>query len=251
MDSQSSKVKILKKTGKYMLFTMAALIVIVMVANWIYIKSGSNEWELKLEKNGVKVYALKTPGSGITQYKGIVQGDYSLNQLVAGLVGDNTFETCKEWIPNCMAAQTVEPWNNDTRSETSMWTFRLPWPFEPREFINRSRVTQDKMTKTVRVDFYGAPDKLPLNEGRIRAKSIHNYLTYTPLEDGMVEVVNVQHYSMGGWFPDYLLNLNRVDMMYTGLHDLYPKVLNKERYKQARYDFIEEKDAKKEIAVRK
>lgn len=232
--------KRLIKVGKFSLLGIAGLIATLSIANWLYKLSGSNQWELELDKNGVQVYSLKTPGSSIKQFKGVVRGPYSLNQLVAGLVGDQTLQTCVEWIPNCMGAQNIEPWDSAAHSETTMWTFRFPWPLAPREFVNKSYVSQDKVTKVVRVDFLGAPNKIPPTPGRVRATDVHNYLTYTPLPDGMVEVVNVQHYSMAGVIPDALLNIARVKMMYEGLHDLYPRVLGKERYKRARYDFIED-----------
>lgn len=232
--------KILIRAGKIALFGFAGLIVTLNFANWLYKRSGSNQWELESDKEGVKVYSLKSPGSSIKQYKGVVRGDYSLNQLVAGLVGDQTLETCLEWIPNCIGARNIEPWDSAARSETSMWTFKFPWPLAPREFINKSYVSQDKATKVVRVDFLGAPNKIPPTPGCVRATDVHNYLTYTPLENGRVEVVNVQHYSMAGVIPDALLNIARVKMMHAGLKDLYPRVLNKDRYRQANYPFIEE-----------
>jgi hypothetical protein len=228
------------KAGKISLLGFGGLILVLTFANWLYKMSGSNKWELELDKNGVQVYSLKTPGSGIKQFKGVVRGQYSLNQLVAGLVGDQTLETCLEWIPNCMGARNIERWDAQAHSETTMWTFRFPWPLSPREFVNKSYVSQDPVTKIVRVDFLGAPNKLPPTPGCVRATDVHNYLTYTPLEDGTVEVVNVQHYSMAGLIPDAMLNIARVKMMYAGLHDLYPRVLNKERYKKAHYEFIVE-----------
>jgi hypothetical protein len=213
--------------------------------------SGSNQWELEFEKDGVKVYSLKSPGSSLKKFKGIARANYSLSQLSASFVEDNHMETCRDWLPGCSDFQSIEPFNSQTMSDVELWKIDLIFPFSPRETLMRGFLYQDKQSKELFAEFIAAPNIIPPNEGCVRVKHMHNTWRYTPLENGEIEIEFVQDMDIGGLLPDFLLNFTGAHGVYTFLHDILPKMMNQEKYLNAKFDFIEEAVTKADVVIAK
>ena len=74
----------------------------------MWTNSGSGEWELAKEENGVKVYTMKVPGSYLLQIKAEMKAKYTLNHLIAGLIENSTMQMCKDHIPDCIDLKVIE-----------------------------------------------------------------------------------------------------------------------------------------------
>lgn len=238
--SQTAKPSKLKRVFRFIGYGIAILIVVIYVANILWVSSGSNQWVQELEQNGVKVYSLKAPGAYNKQFKAIMRGKFSLNQLVGGLIENSTLDTCKKYIPDCVDLQIIDPWSAKTMSDTVLWKVALPPPFSPREMLIRSHVLQDPKTKVVTVDVMAAPNSAPLNADSMRMTHMQNRWSYTPTGKGEVEIEFLQDLEMGGMFPTFLLNLGGVDETYKFIHDQLPGLLDKEQLRKVKYDFIVE-----------
>jgi hypothetical protein len=221
-------------------YGLAALIVAVYVANVLWKMSGTNRWELAADRNGVKIYSLKAPGSSLKQFKAVMRARYSLNHLIAGLIENSNIDVCRRFIPACVDVQVVEPWSSKTMSDTVLWKLRFPAPFSPREVILQSQVAQDEATKKIVVDILAAPNKVARNKGTVRVTHIQNRWTYTPLGNNEVEIEFLQDADMGGLFPDFLQNLAGVSTTYQFIHDQLPALLDNEKLRQTHYDFIKD-----------
>jgi hypothetical protein len=230
----------LKRILRFAGYGIAATIVVIYAANVLWKMSGSNEWKLELEKNGVKVYSLKFPGSYNKQYKAVMRAKYSLNHLVSGLIENSTLDNCKNHIPGCVDLMVIDPWSSKTMSDTVLWKLQLPPPFSPRETVIRSQVFQDPKTKAVTVDVMAAPNSTPRNAGSVRLTHLQNRWRYTPVGKGEVEIEFLQDVDMGDLFPVILLNLAGAEETYKFIHDQLPGLLDKEQLRTIKYDFIEE-----------
>jgi hypothetical protein len=228
--------KVLKISG----YSFALLVVVIYIANVAWKMSGSNQWQLEVEKNGVQIYSLKAPGSYNKQFRGVMRADFTLNQLVAGLIENATLDNCKNFIPGCVDMKVLQPWSERTMSDTVLWKLALPAPFSPRETVLRSQVSQDPRTKAVTVHIIAAPNATPRNPDAVRLTHIQNRWTYTPVENGQVEIEFLQDMDMGGMFPDFLLNLAGAEETYVFLHDQLPGLLDREQLRSVKYDFIAE-----------
>lgn len=234
------KPSVLRRALRFTGYAMAVLVVLICIANIAWRASGSNEWQLELERNGVQVYSLKAPGAYNKQFRAVMRTDFTLNQLVAGLIENATLENCRNYIPGCVDMQVIVPWNSNTMSDTVLWKLALPPPFAPRETVIRSQVSQDPETLAVTVDIIAAPNAVPRNPDAIRLTHIQNRWKYTPLANGQVEVEFLQDMDMGGLFPDFLLNLAGAEETYVFLHDQLPQLIDKEELRSVKYDFITE-----------
>ena len=232
----------LKKPIKTVLLGAAALITLGYAAILAWTMSGSNKWELEIDKNGVQVYSFKAPGSYGKQFKGVTRAKYTQSQIVAALMLDNgSLENCKEWIAECVELQVLEAYNSKDQGDSVLWTLELLPPlFKNREYVIKSRAAQDPQTKVVSIDIMSAANKVPLNDCCVRINHIHNRWQLTPVDKGELEVQLVQDFSMGGFFPDFLLNLGVAEETYKLFHDQLPGLLSKEKYRAAKFDYIVE-----------
>ena len=72
-----------RKIAKILLSVGVALVVLFFVAQLIWRFSGSNQWELAMEKDGIKVYSLKVPGEDLMQFRAIGRIHSTLPGIVA------------------------------------------------------------------------------------------------------------------------------------------------------------------------
>lgn len=233
----------LRKVLRFALYGASATLVAVFAANIAWTMSGSSKWELEIDRDGVKVYSLKTPGAYNTQFKAVMRGKYTLNQLVGGLIENSTLDNCKKNIPDCVDVKVISPWSAKTMSDTVLWKLALPEPLSAREMVLRSQVFQDPATKTVTVEILAAPSSAPRNADAVRLTHIQNRWRYTPVGKGEVEIEFLQDFDMGGMFPTLLLNLAGAEETYKFIHDQLPALINTEKLRAIKYDFIAEGNA--------
>jgi len=222
-----------RRLVKIVAYVSVALVALYVVASAAWRYSGSNNWEFTEERNGVKVYTLKSPGSDLTQVKGIAQVRSTLGGLMKLLLEPDTGDD-----HGFHEMRTIE--RVDDQLGYMSIRFDLPFPFQTREFVVRSQIHQNPRTKEVLAVFAAAPDKAPPSNCCFRVTEMNNTWRLTPLENGQVEVELVQNAHLGGFVPDLLLNRLRPKVLVEMLSTLQD-TLNKKKLQDAKLDFIKEK----------
>lgn len=231
-----------KSIGKKLIYIFAAVIMLNWIIKYWWIGSGSDQWELEIDRNGVQVYSLKSPGYYVTQFKSVVKGDYSVNQLAASLLLDNdSLDNCKDWIPECVGDVVIEAYEPIKQGDSILWTLdAAPGVFDKREFLIRTYASQDPQTGVVSVDIMSATNKADRDPCCFRIVHIHNRWEFKQLDDGQVEISLVQDARMDGFFPDFVVNLVGAEEAYKLFHDKLPVLMNKDKYRNAQFDFIKQ-----------
>jgi hypothetical protein len=222
------------------LMYMAYAALALAVLEWIRVASGDNDWQLEIDEDGTQIYSLKSPGVSIKKIKGVTTYKASLSNMIAPFIDESIQENCKEWLPTCVEYKILSSWDPQLRRNIQLWTVEIFPPFKNREILLRGTINQDKATKVVTIDNIAAPNTIPPNDCCVRLSHVHNVWRYTPLGNGEVRIEFTQDLDMGGFFPDFLLNLGGPDELYKMLHDDMPGWLNQERYRSAKLDFIRE-----------
>lgn len=200
------------------------------ITHLIWTLSGSNQWEFHSEKNGVKVYTLKVPGSPLRQVKAVTRVHTTVARLVE-MVRDP--QVCADI--GCTGARTLERVNDSLQYDY----FQLEVsPFQKREFVIEEQFHQNPETKAVFMSVAAVPDKIPPNPCCFRVTQLNNSLQFTPLGNGEVEIEYVVSQNEGGFIPDLFLNWRRPQVM-SNLHRMQD-LANREKYENARFDFIKE-----------
>jgi START domain len=243
METTNAKVKPKKKIGKILLFGTASLIIIVTVVHVIWKMSGSNEWKLKIDKNGTKVYTLKSPGNNMILVKGVAHWKYTMSQCVAPFFDESIQDDPGKWLPMCTYYKIIRQ-QRFTRLETNLQLYRwnFPFPFSPREVLVQGQVNQDSVTKEVVLENIAVQNAVPRTDGYVRTGHHHNVWRFTPKGNGDVEVEFLMDMNFDGFFPDMLTNIKGASQVYKILAEDYPKLMVK--YQNAKFNFIEELEVK-------
>jgi hypothetical protein len=209
----------------------------LVAAHFAWKHSGSNKWELVREANGVKVYALKAPGSTLKQFKGVTRVKAHLNAIMATMT-DTSTEACREFVPGCVSGRILQPWDTQKHSFIQSYRLMLPKPMIPRDLVIKSSFSQDPKTKSLFVECDAMPELLPPDDSCCyRITHMHNSWRYTPVGNGELELEFRSNYDIG--LPYVLVNHAGP----AGIPQFLPKlvqVFNRDKYQHKQFDFVQE-----------
>ncbi len=220
-----------RKFLRFLWIACVSLIVALFVVRVVWRFSGSNQWELVGEKNGVKVYSLKVPGTDVKKFKSV----FRVHSTLAGLVKYfQDPDACND--VGCSHSYIVE--RVDDQLEYASFRYKLPSPFHPREFVVREQFYQNPHTREILVEVAAAPDKLPPDQCCFRVTDMNNMWRLTPVGNGDVEVEYIMNMNEGGFMPDILMNIARPKILFM-MRNLQ-RFVGKEKYQTAKFDFVKE-----------
>ncbi|MCW8879939.1 MAG: hypothetical protein OQJ89_08770 [Kangiellaceae bacterium] len=228
------------KLGKIVSIVFVLLLVAYFIATQSWRMSGTNQWELKREGNGAQVYTLKAPGVYLVQAKGKIKVNTSLSAVVSFL---QDTEACPNF--GCLDAKII-----DRKGENFFyWAFKYPMPFglPAREFVTSNIYYQDPESKTIFYNHTAVPEKLPADDCCVRVTNYSVHWKITPLSNNEVEIDMTRNLDLGGYLPDLMVNLGVVDRTYNLLFN-FKEHMEKDIYKNAQYDFIQELEAETIVA---
>src|ERR1700760_4400958 len=125
--------------------------------------AGQNEWELKTEKDGIKVYTGNIADSKINAIK--VECTYNAPpaQLVAIVMDVNT---ATDWVSHVKSAVLLK---QVSASELYYYSeIAMPWPVANRDYVAPLIVSQDPNSKVVTIDAPAVSGWVPEKKGIVR-----------------------------------------------------------------------------------
>ncbi len=230
MISTNKVVKSKKNIREIAMFGFFLILVLLFLIKSIWTISGSNQWKLVKDKNGIKIYTIKTPGSPLLRVKSVNQVHASLSGLVKLIEAP---ESCDD--VGCFDSKRIEDINSQTAYCT--FKFKMPPPFKAREYVNILQHSQNPENKKIEIHIIAAPNKINRNDKCIRIEHMHNIWNLTPLNNGIVEIEYLQDINLGGAMPFFLTNLILPEVGYKVLDGLQG-LMDKEKYKAAKLDYV-------------
>ncbi len=194
----------------------------------------SQDWELKKEEDGIKIYTRLPEGSKLEEVRSTVRVKTSLSAFTA-LLKDVPGYTA--WAYNCVEAKLIEAINDTAQiyySHTS-----LPWPASDRDLVMRSSLKQDPQTLIIKTNTRCVPEMAEEKEGIVRVKTGKTSWTLTPIRGGFVDVDYFVSLDPGGNIPAWMVNYT----IATGpLHALQTAkmLLENGKYKDSKFWFVKE-----------
>jgi len=107
-----------------------------------------------------------------------------------------------------------------------------------RDFVVRSRLTQNPATKIMRSESWVVEDMLPVKDGVI---PMHLWWEFTPQADGKVAIDYYLKSDPGGFLPAWLVNM-AIEQGPMQTIKKFKKELNKPKYKNAKVAYISERE---------
>jgi hypothetical protein len=221
------------KVLKYGGLSMATAIVVVLAAHIVWTRSGSNEWQVVSDENGIRISTLKTPGDSSLKYKVSMQVKSRLSDVVSFLSDTHT--------GNDLGAFDIERIEEVSAPPVfyayDSYKLGMPAPFGEIEVMIINQYYQDPLTKQVSVNVHAAPNKRPLDNNVRRVVQLSNNWTLTPLENGSVDMESISQMDLG--MPYVLANL-AMPKVIDGQFDKIREILQRDSYKNKRPAFISE-----------
>jgi hypothetical protein len=190
----------------------------------------SQKWDLKKDKDGVKVYTRGIETSNIQEFKGevIVKSNMSGVLKVIDSVGEYP-----KWMKNCCAGERLKKVSGS--SGYNYYAIKAPWPVSDRDACTYYSLKQDTSSKVVTVTIKGVKDYLPQKSGRVRVPTLNGFWQLIPMAKGITKIVYQVHCDIGGLVPAAIINLYIADTPFSDLltikkiveSPLYPKTVMK------------------------
>lgn len=194
----------------------------------------AQEWTLKKNEDGIKVYTRLPEGSKLEEVRATVRVKASLSAFAALLKDVDGYI---EWAYNCVESKIVK-----AVCDTAQCYYThtdLPWPASDRDLIFRSSLKQDSATLIIKTNSVCVPDMLKQNDGIVRIRTGRTSWTLTPLSGGFVDVDYFASIDPGGSVPTWLVN-STIDMGPFNTLQKVRELLEGGKYKNATFWFVKE-----------
>lgn len=160
----------------------------------------SQDWVLKSEKKGVKVYHRET--SGVHQLK----LSTTLKTRVSSIIQlFSEIEGYTSWGYKISESRLIK-----RISPTELYYYSkvdFPWPLSDRDLVMRSTVSQDSRTKVVNAISVAYPEFIPKVKDVVRMSQATTRWVLMPQANGDVAVEYYIHSDPGGNIPSWMVNM--------------------------------------------
>lgn len=217
----------IKKIFLYFLLSVF-LVLFAIHLKWKY--SGSGQWEFVGERDGVKVYSLKSPGSVLAKYRGVTDVNAELTAVVA-MMQDNDISG----ELGLMSSRVLN--KQDDQFFYATFKGEFPKPFKTREYVIQNQFYQNPHTLEVLYEVSAVPSKLPPNDCCFRVSDMNNLWHFTPKEDGVLEMAWTLDMFEGGFIPYFMSNFVHEEICYLTMPRMQ-EMLDREKYQNVEFSFI-------------
>src|SRR6185503_15915343 len=199
----------------------------------------ADDWQLRVADTeaGIQVFS-RVSEQGYPEFRGVTRVKSRLSAFVA-LFKD--LDNMPNWAYRIRKAERLKVLSD---TESYAYTINsLPPPLFDRDTIVHSLISQDPATLKLTFRGSGVPDFAPKNDRYVRMPVVESTWTFTPLGEGMVEVVFEGYGDPGGnlssgllaWFVRLSLN----EAPYQTMLQMKKQVVRPE-YQAAHYAFVRE-----------
>jgi len=175
----------------------------------------SQQWELKKESDGVKVYTRPVKGSGIREFKGEIIVKSNLGNILSVIEKISEYP---KWMYNCSYAEQLK--KNNEASGYIYTVLKQSWPVQDRDICSFYSVVQDSITKVITITMKGVKDYIPAKSDKVRVPSLNGFWKLIPLAKGVTKIIYQVHSESGGNVPEAIVNAFITDTPYYNLLNL-------------------------------
>jgi hypothetical protein len=228
--------RLARRGAKWTLGIVATL----FVAHVVWTGSGSSQWKLVSDKDGIRVSSMKTPGYSLLKYKVEMHLDSKLSDIVYYMSDLNT-----GYDVGASDIRRLEQVSADPMFY-AYDTYKLDLkPFGKLDVMIVNEYVQDPVTKKVAINVYAAPNKRAVDPHVPRVVHLSDNFTLTPLAAGGVDLQLLSEMDLG--LPYLLQNLVMPGVMHeesVKMRDM----LKKDKYRNGKPAFITELNDDRKLA---
>lgn len=190
------------------------------------------DWELKKDKNSIKVFTKHVEGSKLKAIRAISVIDAPMNTCVAVL---RDIDHLNELFPDCDKATKVE---QSCCHQIHYLELDAPWPVTDRDGAYKLDYEYDAQEDAVLVNAKTVPDRYPVQEKYIRLTKGTGSWKFKRISEKQTEVHYFYHGDPGGNIPEWLANSVVEESPYKMFLNLQ-ELVKLDRYQGQEFDFIQ------------
>ena len=192
------------------------------------------DWKLKKDKNGIKVYSRKTPNFKFDELKVDCIFEGKISQLAAVILD---VKNQYQWVYKTAKSELLKQVTNADLIYYS--EIECPWPFHNRDLIARMTITQNTSTKILSIVAKSVDNYLPSKKNLVRVKYSNALWTITPLNNAQFKVEYKIQIDPGDGVPAWILNMFATNGPYESFKNLKDKIMLP-AYASAKFPFIKD-----------
>jgi len=193
--------------------------------------TAQTDWELKKERNGIRVYTKDVPGAPLKAIRAETIFDAPVENCISVLKDVEGFILL---FPDCYYSEGLKK-SGDT-VQLQYIRLKAPWPVTDRDYAYRY-VFRPMGNGAVKVLSQCLPDAYPMQDSHIRIDKGEGYLLFTPTSDGRTALDYRFHGSPGGSVPGWLANSAVTESPVKMLENFH-RLVNEDRHRGKGYGFI-------------
>jgi hypothetical protein len=193
---------------------------------------GQNNWELKKEKDSIRVYNRSNAHSKFNDLRVETTLMTNLSDLVAVILDIDNYPN---WSFNTKTAHILK---QISPSEIYFYSeINSPWPASNRDLAVHLRITQEPVTKVMHIRSDEVPDFIPPKKNIVRVPLSREIWTVTPLNKTTIRVEYELEIDPGASAPAWLVNSFATKGPYETFKNLRER-LKLPKYSHASFPFI-------------
>lgn len=213
---------------------IAALALVPMAPAWG--QSAPGGWRLLEAREGIIVFRQFHQQSRLETFRGVMRmklaDEYSMLALY------NDVDAFPDWLHLIQGAEEISrngPLDRDLR-----FLINLPWPVKDREAVVNARQRQitREGEESVVTTLRARPGLIEPNNDYLRIPKLHGVFKLERIKPETVEVTFQVRLDMGGWIPNWMVNMVLRDMPWHTLDNLRG-IVRREQYQNQYYDYLD------------
>ncbi|TXK44880.1 lipid-binding protein [Pontibacter qinzhouensis] len=160
-----------------------------------------DNWELKKDEDGIKVYTRKLGDEKLKEIKVVADMPGTTDQLVQVLLD---VANHKNWVYGIKESRLLK--QTDQSSLIYYSVADLPWPVSDRDMVLQLSVTTDPATQEATIQSKSQLDYMPHQKGKVRVPYSTASWKITPLPDKAIQAEYVFSVNPGGSLPAWVVN---------------------------------------------
>lgn len=190
------------------------------------------DWTLKKDKNGIKVFARKNKGFKFNELKVETLFEGKISQLAAVIFD---VKNQKNWVYKTTKSELLKAIN---ATDLFYYTeIEVPWPLDNRDMAVHMTVHQNPQTKVMTIVAKNMDDYVPVKKDKVRIKYSNATWITTPVNHSQYRVEYRIQLDPGDDVPAWILNLFSTAGPYESFINLKEKI-KQPQYAQIKFSTI-------------
>lgn len=188
-------------------------------------------WNPRFSEDGISIYTGKVEGSNVKAFKGIVELDAQLVNVLA-LLADQ--DSCVLWVHGCVSSELVE---RVSFAERYIYQVNKPVAIRARDYIFHVLIDIPSSLERVTIQMSSRHDYLPLT-AHVRIKRASGSYVIERVAPEKVRFTWEQHLEPGGFVPGFIINSMLLDIPRNSLRN-FRELLKEDKYQQVKFVYSE------------